>query len=178
MAATIKTSVSMPKTLFDQAETLAQHLNISQSDLFELALEQFIGSHQTPNPNQAAQTADTELVVNQGDIFWLKVENPGSLEADIPHPHVIIQDNVLNHSRIHTVVACALTSNIKKASLPGNILLEAGEANLPRQSVVETSKVSTIAKAQLGEYIGSLAEERVQQILAGLRFLQLSFFAR
>jgi mRNA interferase MazF len=178
MAATIQTSISLPKTLFDQAETLAQRLNVSQNDVFELALEQFISSHQSPNPNQAAHTVDTRLVVNQGDVFWLKAENPGGLESDIPHPHVVIQDNVLNHSRIHTVVACALTSNIKKASLPGNILLEAGEANLPRQSVVESSKVSTIAKSQLGEYIGSLTEARVHQILAGMRFLQLSFFAR
>jgi mRNA interferase MazF len=188
MVATITTSISIEKTLFNQAETLAQHLNISQSDLFELALEDFINSYQSPklldetgnaDPNEpAAQTADKRLVINQGDIYWLQVENPGGLESDIPHPHVVIQDNVLNHSRIHTVVMCALTSNIKKASLPGNVLLEAGEANLPRQSVVETSKVSTIDKTQLGEHIGSLTEARVHQILAGMRFLQLSFFAR
>jgi mRNA interferase MazF len=178
MAATITTSIAIQETLFNRAETLAQHLNISQSDLFELALEHFISSHQIPNPNQAAQIAHERLVINQGDIYWLKVENAGGLESDIPHPHVVIQDNVFNHSRIHTVVACALTSNLKRASLPGNILLDAGEANLPRQSVVESSKVSTVDKSHLGELIGSLTEERVQQILAGLRFLQLSFFAR
>jgi mRNA interferase MazF len=118
------------------------------------------------------------LVINQGDIFWLKVENVDALEADIPHPHVVIQDNVLNHSRIHTVVMCTLTSNLKKASLPGNVLLDAGEANLPRRSVVESAKVSTIDKAHLGEYVGSLTEARIHQILAGMRFLQRSFFTR
>lgn len=60
--------------------------------------------------------------------------------------------------------------------MPGNVLLEAGEANLSRQSVVEVAKVSTIYKAQLGEYIGSLRPERIEQIQAGMRFLQKSFF--
>ena len=96
----------------------------------------------------------------------------------IPHPHVVIQDDLFNHSRIHTVVACALTSNVKRASIHGNLLLEAGEANLPKQSVVEVSKVSTVDKSQLGEYIGALSEQRITQILAGMHFLQASFFDR
>jgi mRNA interferase MazF len=101
------------------------------------------------------------------------------LEAAIPHPYVVIQDNLFNHSRIHTVVACALTSNIRRASnTPGNVLLAVGEGNLPKQSVVEVSKISTIDKSQLGEYIGTLAEGRINEILAGIRFLQLSYFAR
>jgi mRNA interferase MazF len=99
-------------------------------------------------------------------------------EAGIRHPFVVIQDNVFNHSRIDTVVVCALTSNMKRAHLPGNVLLEIGEANLPKQSAAEVSKASTIQKTQLGEYIGSLNARRIEQILDGMRFLQLSFFAR
>jgi mRNA interferase MazF len=56
--------------------------------------------------------------------------------------------------------------------------LDAGEGDLPKRSVVVASKVSAVAKSQLGEYIGRLSEERVEQILAGLRFLQRSFFKR
>ena len=111
------------------------------------------------------------MVINQGDIYWVQ------LESDIPHPHVVLQDNVFNHSRIATVVVCELTSNMKRVNMPGNVLLEVGEANLPRQSVVEVSKVSSIEKTQLGDYIGSLTERRINQILAGMRFLQTSFFA-
>lgn len=53
-----------------------------------------------------------------------------------------------------------------------NVLLEAGEANLPRQSIVVVSQVSTVEKARLGEYIGSLSQQRIHQVLAGMRFLQ------
>ncbi len=112
------------------------------------------------------------MVINQGDIYWVQLAGPGETEPDYAHPYVVIQENVLNHSRINSVVVCALTSNMKQAKAPGNVLLEAGEANLPRQSVVVVSKVSVVDKTQLGEYIGSLAEQRVHQILAGMQFLQ------
>ena len=112
------------------------------------------------------------MVINQGDIFWVTLEE-SNVETDHIHPHVIIQDNILNRSRIHTVVVCALTSNLKRAKAPGNVLLEAGEANLSKQSVVVVSLVSTVDKTQLGEYIGTLDGKRVDQILSGMRFLQL-----
>jgi len=115
-------------------------------------------------------------MIKQGDVYWVQLPDPSRLELGIPHPHVIIQENDLNHGE--TVVISALTSNHKRASLLGNVLLEVGEANLPKPSVVEISKVTTIEKAQLGKYIGSLTEERVNEILAGMRFLQLSYFNR
>ena len=108
------------------------------------------------------------MILNQGDIYWLKLEE---LEG-YPHPHVVIQEDIINHSRIQTVVVCSLTTNIKRVNIPGNVLLEAGEANLLRQSIVVVSHVSTVEKSQLGEYIGSLTKVRVDQILAGMRFIQ------
>lgn len=112
------------------------------------------------------------MVINQGELYWVQ------REGEIAHPYVVIQDDVFNHSRLTTVVVCALTTNLHRASLPGNVLLEVGEGNLPKQSVVEVSKVDSLAKTQLGDYIGSLGEHRVAQILAGMRFLQAGFFAR
>jgi mRNA interferase MazF len=110
--------------------------------------------------------------ISQGDIFWIRLEEPGGSESSFAQPHVVVQENLFNHSRIHTVVVCALTTNKKRASYPGNVSLEAGEANLPRQSVVEVSKIIAVDKSQCGEYIGTLSPERVDQILAGIKFLQ------
>jgi mRNA interferase MazF len=53
--------------------------------------------------------------------------------------------------------------------------LEAGEGNLPRQSVVEVAKISAVDKAQLGTYIGALSPQRLAQIMDGLRFLQTAY---
>jgi mRNA interferase MazF len=91
---------------------------------------------------------------------------------------VVVQDDVFNHSRITTVVVCGLTSNLHRASEPGNVLLDVGEGDLPKQSVVVVAQVSSVDKARLGERIGSLSDARVEQILDGLRFQQVSFFGR
>ena len=69
-------------------------------------------------------------------------------------------------------VACAVTSNLKRAQIAGNVALDAGEGGLAKASVVEVSKVSTVAQAELGDCLGQVSAARVQQILAGLRFGQ------
>jgi mRNA interferase MazF len=87
------------------------------------------------------------------------------------HPHVVIQNNLFNHSRIHTVVVCTLTSNLKRAESPGNVLLAKGEANLPKKSVVNVSQIITVDKSDLTEKIGTLSLTRLAQILAGVNLL-------
>ena len=111
------------------------------------------------------------MVINQGDIFWIEIDEPSGSEPGYLHPHVIIQNNLFNRSRINTVVVCVLTSNLRRANSPGNVLLEAGEADLPEQSVVNVSQILTLNKSQLGEKIGTLSAERVRQILDGIRLV-------
>ena len=108
------------------------------------------------------------MVINQGDVYWIELEEPTGSEPGYSHPHVVVQNNVFNASRINTVIVCALTSNVKRAAAPGNVLLEKGEANLPKQSVVLVSQIFTVDKSQLGEFIGTLAESRVKQIIEGI----------
>jgi mRNA interferase MazF len=116
--------------------------------------------------------------INRGDVYWIGPDDSRGPAPSYSHPHVVVQDDVFNHSRITTVVVCALTSSLQKANEPGNVLLDAGEGNLPRQSVVVVSQISSVDKSRLGERIGSLSDTRVEQILAGLRFQQASFFRR
>lgn len=108
------------------------------------------------------------MVINQGDIYWVDLGEPSGSAPGYRHPHVVIQNNVFNRSRIHTVVICVLTSNLKRAKAPGNVLLETGEANLPRQSVVNVSQIYTVDKRDLVEKIGSLSRQRMRQVLAGV----------
>jgi len=116
--------------------------------------------------------------IDRGDVFEIAPDASRGPAPAYSHPHVVVQDDLFNHSRIATVVVCALTSNLHKAKEPGNVLLDVGEGNLPRQSVVVVSQIASVDKARLGERIGSLSDARVDQILAGLRFLQVSFFER
>jgi mRNA interferase MazF len=127
------------------------------------------------NTNPGAPTEPRPARIDRGDVFWIEADDS---RGPVPysHPHVVVQDDVFNHSRVATVVVCALTSNLQRAGEPGNVLLDPGEANLPRQSVVVVSQVMSVDKARLGERVGSLSDRRVEQILAGLRFQQVSFF--
>jgi mRNA interferase MazF len=119
-----------------------------------------------------------ERQINRGDVYWVVPDDSRGALPNYRHPHVVVQDDVFNHSRITTVVVCALTSNRERSSEPGNVLLDPGEGGLPQQSVVVVSQVDSIEKARLGERIGTLSSARVDQILNGLRFQQTSFFER
>jgi mRNA interferase MazF len=84
---------------------------------------------------------------------------------------VVIQNDVFNQSRLDTVVVCTLTSNLNRARVPGNVLLDEGEANLPKRSVVVVSQLFTVDKEDLTERIGSLSSDRIRQILEGIFLL-------
>ena len=122
MVATIKTTVSIQKTLSDQAETLAQKLNIPRSRLFETIIEDFIRNYQSQlldeidkenpsNPNERAeplhqdtvtvtQIGGVPKVISQGDIYWAQLEDSSGLQPNYAHPHVVIQDNIFNRSHV------------------------------------------------------------------------------
>ena len=110
-------------------------------------------------------------MINQGDMFWLDLGAPIGSAPGYKRPFVVIQNNALNHSRINSVVICALTSNLKRATATGNVLLAEGEADLPEQSVVVVSQMFTVDKSRLDEYIGTLSPKRVRQILDGLKLI-------
>ncbi len=63
------------------------------------------------------------MVINQGDVFWIEFDDPVGSGPGYKHPHVVIQNNVFNISRINTTIICALTSNLKRATVPGNYYL-------------------------------------------------------
>jgi mRNA interferase MazF len=111
------------------------------------------------------------MVINQGDVFWVDLGVPSGSGPAYLHPHLVIQNNIFNRSRISTVVVCSLTSNLQRAESPGNVLLEKGEANLPQPSVVNISQIFTVDKRDLAEKIGTLSTKRMALVLEGLELL-------
>jgi mRNA interferase MazF len=111
------------------------------------------------------------VVIRQGDVFWVDLGRPVGSAPGYRHPYVVVQNNLFNQSRINTVVLCGLTSNLKRAHAPGNVLLSKEEANLNKASVVNVSQVVTVDKAYLTEKIGALSPGRVEQIIDGMKLL-------
>ena len=110
-------------------------------------------------------------MIKQGDIYWIELDEPEGSGPGYKHPHVIVQNNLFNRSQIRTVLVCPLTSNLKRASSPGNVLLDKKESNLPKQSVVNVSQVFTVDKALLEEYVGTLPPNRITEILDGIKLV-------
>ena len=109
--------------------------------------------------------------IDQGNVYWCSIPK-GDKENPIPHPQVVIQDTIINQSRIDSIVVCGITTNMKKVGWPGNILLHKNEANLIKESIVDVSQVSVIKKSELGDFIGQLTPDRLSQIFSGMLLVQ------
>ncbi len=95
--------------------------------------------------------------VYRGEIWWAELPEPIGSEPGFRRPVLIVQADTFNASRIRTVVAVTLTTNLVLAEAPGNVLLPEG-SGLPHASVVNVSQVITLDKAFLRERVGVLAD--------------------
>lgn len=110
-------------------------------------------------------------MIRQGDVFWLDLGTPRGSEPGFRRPFVVIQNDLMNRSRVHTIVCCALTTNVRRAKAPGNVLLDIGEANLVVRSVVNVSQIYAVDRAFFDEPLGALPRARLEEVLAGVRFV-------
>lgn len=110
-------------------------------------------------------------MIHQGDVYWIDLGPPAGSSPAYRHPHVVIQNDVFNQSKIATTVVCALTSNFKRAAAPGNVVLRKGEGNLPRECVVNVTQILTVDKMELTNRIGRLSLAKVNEIIRGLELL-------
>jgi len=110
-------------------------------------------------------------VIRQGDLFWIDLGEPSGSQPGYRHPHVVIQNDLFNASRINTVVVIALTSNLTLADAPGNVRLRKGEGGLPKESVVNVSQIFTVDRQDCSEKIGSLSQRRIREIIDGARLV-------
>ena len=109
--------------------------------------------------------------IRQGQVYWLDFgPATGSAPAE-RHPCVVVQNDVFNQSAIATSVVCLITSNLSRASAPGNVLLKKGEAELPKASVVNVSQILTVEKADLVAYSGKLSGAAAAAVRDGLHLL-------
>ncbi len=97
------------------------------------------------------------------------MREPVGSEAGRRRPVLVISSDDFNRSRIRTVLVAAMTGNPGLSEAPGNVLVEAVESGLPRDSVVNVSQLATLDKGYLGELVGSLGTRTMLAIDDGLR---------
>jgi mRNA interferase MazF len=108
------------------------------------------------------------VTVSQGEVWWADLGEPRGSKPGFRRPVVVIQGDGLNRSRIATVVCVALTSNVKWASAPGNVLLSEATTGLPKESVANVSQIVTLDKSELTERVGRLPRAKLELVLAGV----------
>ena len=101
-------------------------------------------------------------------MYWANLPNPTGSGPGFRRPVVVIQGDALNRSRIRTVVCVPLTSNLRWAEAPGNVLLSARATGLPRDSVANVSQVITLDRTLLGREVGKLSKRQLDLILTGI----------
>ncbi len=111
------------------------------------------------------------MVIKCGDIWWAELPEPQGSGPGNKRPLVIIQSNEFNESKINTVIAAVITTNIRLAAAPGNILLSKKISKLPKESVINVSQMITIDKSFLTEKIKTLPASIVHQVDEGMRLV-------
>ena len=108
------------------------------------------------------------MVISQGEIWWADLAEPAGSEPGFRRPVVVVQGDAFNRSAIRTVVCVPLTSNLRWADAPGNVLLPAPLNRLRLDSVANASQMVTLDRAVLTERVSRLPQAKLQLVLAGI----------
>ncbi len=108
------------------------------------------------------------MVISQGEVWWVDLPEPSGSEPGFRRPVVVVQGEAFNRSRISTVVCVPLTSNLRWAEAPGNVLLTSKVTGLPRDSVANVSQLVTLDRSSLTDRVGKLSKAKLELVLFGI----------
>jgi mRNA interferase MazF len=111
------------------------------------------------------------VVIERGQVWWAELAPPKGSEPGYRRPVLVVQDDAFNRSRIRTVIAVALSSNLRLVDAPGNVLIPAKSSGLPKDSVANVSQIITVDKDFLTEPAGRLRGEMLKNVESGLRLV-------
>jgi mRNA interferase MazF len=108
------------------------------------------------------------VVIAQGEVWWADLADPAGSEPGYRRPVVIVQGDPFNASNLRSVVCVVLTSNLRWADAPGNVLLAPRATGLPKPSVANVTQLVTIDRAVLTERTGRLSASKLALVLSGI----------
>lgn len=111
------------------------------------------------------------MVVERGQVWWADLGEPDGSEPGFRRPILIVQDDAFNRSRLHTVIAVVLTTNLRLLDAPGNVLLPAKTTGLPKDPVANVSQVVTVDRDFLLEPAGRVRGQSLKDVETGLRLV-------
>lgn len=109
--------------------------------------------------------------MERGELWWAALPDASGKAPAYQRPVLIVQDDAFNVSALNTVIVVALTTNIRLANAPGNVLITAKQSGLPKDSVINVSQLLTIDKRFLVEAVGFVPTKILQRVDDGLRLI-------
>jgi mRNA interferase MazF len=119
----------------------------------------------------ARNAGSARMEIRRGEIWWADLAEPRGSEPGFHRPLVIVQADGFNRSRIATVLAVVLTSNLRLVDAPGNVLFPAKAAGLPKDSVANVSQVVTLDRPFLEKRAGKIPHRLMAALDAGLKLV-------
>ncbi len=107
----------------------------------------------------------------RGEIWWVDFGIPFGSEPGRRRPSIIVQSDAFNQTDMHTTIVIPLTTNMRLADFPGNIVLSSYETKLPKDSVAVTPQITVIDRARLLEMVSALSYSTMQEIGSNIRLL-------
>ena len=107
-------------------------------------------------------------MIAQGEVWWADLGDPTGSQPGFRRPVVVVQSDAFNASSLRTAVCVVLTSNVKWAEAPGNVLLPPRVTGLPKPSVANVSQLVTLDRSALTDRVGRLSASNLELVLAGI----------
>jgi mRNA interferase MazF len=109
------------------------------------------------------------MEIARGEVWWVDLPDPAGSAPGGTRPVLVVQANAFNRSAICTVVVAVIASNLRLAEAPGNVVMPAREAGLPKASVVNVSQILTLDRSFLRSRAGKVRPPTIEAVSQGLR---------
>ncbi len=110
-------------------------------------------------------------MVERGEIWWANLPASIRSEPGYPHPIVVVQSDDFNQTDINTIIGVVITSNIRLAEMPGNVLVRSNKSGLPTDSVANVTQIVTVDQRDLTDFVSLLDERLMSEIDDGMRLV-------
>ena len=107
----------------------------------------------------------------RGEIWWAEFGMPYGSEAGYDRPVLIVQDDAFNESSIRTIIVLPLTTNLRLADAPGNVLIKKKESKLKNDSVVIVAQFYAIDRNRIKERISKISKGTMEEVEAGMKLV-------
>ena len=110
-------------------------------------------------------------MIERGEVWWADLGEPDGSQPGYRRPVIVVQGDAFNRSRLRTIIAVVLTTNLRLVEAPGNVLIPAKASGLPKDSIANVTQLITVDRDFLVQRAGRLRSQLMKDLEGGLRLV-------